>query len=103
MNSVVHRQNIDLKLLDYEQTVAAAATSGIDMETKDVIYQWSYIQAVFFTSTILTTIGRIPNFCCRYVVILFIEILKSEIRLMAQTVVVLLKNIKYYNTYCSKV
>jgi len=56
-NSVVHRQNIDTKLLDYEQTVALGATSGIDMETKDVIYKWSYIQAVFFTSTILTTIG----------------------------------------------
>merc|ERR1712062_793113 len=56
-NSVVHRENIDLKLLDYEQTVAVAATEGIDMETKDVIYKWSYIQAVFFTSTILTTIG----------------------------------------------
>lgn len=59
-NSVVHRENIDLKLLDYEQTVAVAATSGIDMQTKDVIYQWSYIQAVFFTSTILTTIGKKP-------------------------------------------
>ena len=58
-NSVVHRQNIDTKLLDYEQTVALGATSGIDMETKDVIYKWSYIQAVFFTSTILTTIGKI--------------------------------------------
>ena len=56
-NSVVHRENIDLKLLDYEQTVAVAAESGIDMQTKDVIYKWSYIQAVFFTSTILTTIG----------------------------------------------
>ena len=57
-NSVVHRENIDIKLLDYEQTVAVAATSGIEMATKDVIYKWSYIQAVFFTSTILTTIGK---------------------------------------------
>ena len=57
-NSVVHRENIDLKLLDYEQTVAVAATEGIDMETKDIIYKWTYIQAVFFTSTILTTIGK---------------------------------------------
>lgn len=56
-NSVVHRENIDKQLLDYEQTVAVAAQEGIDMETKDVIYKWSYIQAVFFTSTILTTIG----------------------------------------------
>ena len=64
-NSVVHRQNIDTKLLDYEQTVALGATSGIDMETKDVIYKWSYIQAVFFTSTILTTIGK--TLCKTYI------------------------------------
>ena len=57
-NSVVHRENIDIKLLDYEQTVAEASIEGIDMETKGVIYKWSYIQAVFFTSTILTTIGQ---------------------------------------------
>ena len=57
-NSVVHRENVDLQLLDYEKTVAVAATSGIDLSTKDVTYQWSYVQAVFFTSTILTTIGK---------------------------------------------
>ena len=60
-NSVVHRENIDLKLLDYEQTVAVAATEGIDMETKDIIYKWTYIQAVFFTSTILTTFLSFPS------------------------------------------
>ena len=67
-NSVVHRNNIDTKLLNYEQTVAVAATSGIDMETKDVIYKWSYIQAVFFTSTILTTIGKniLSHFVCLF-------------------------------------
>ena len=62
-NSVVHRENVDLQLLDYEKTVAVAATSGIDMSTKDVTYQWSYVQAVFFTSTILTTIGKFIFFC----------------------------------------
>ena len=61
-NSVVHRENVDLQLLDYEKTVAVAATSGIDMSTKDVPYQWSYVQAVFFTSTILTTIGKLVFF-----------------------------------------
>ena len=58
-NSVVHRENIDMELLEYEKTVAVAATSGIDMKTKDPEYKWSYIQAVFFTSTILTTIGKL--------------------------------------------
>ena len=46
------------KLSEYEQTVAVAANEGIDLSNKEPIYQWSYIQAVFFTSTILTTIGR---------------------------------------------
>ena len=56
-NSVAHRENIDMKLLEYEQTVAVAANECIDMSIKEPVYQWSYIQAVFFTSTILTTIG----------------------------------------------
>ena len=56
-NSVTHRDNVDVSLLKYEQRVAEAATAGIDMATKIPIYKWSYIQAVFFTSTILTTIG----------------------------------------------
>lgn len=57
-NSVLHRERIDEKLLEYEQTVAIAANEGIDLSNKEPVYQWSYIQAVFFTSTILTTIGR---------------------------------------------
>ncbi len=56
-NSVRHRDHIDQRLLDYERTVGVAATQGIDMATKEPVYQWGYIQAVFFTSTILTTIG----------------------------------------------
>jgi hypothetical protein len=60
-NSVVHRENIDNKLLEYEQTVSIAAQEGIDLKTKECIYQWSYIQSVFFASTILTTIGNV--FC----------------------------------------
>ena len=58
-NSVLHRENIDRKLLDYEQTVAGAANEGINLATKTVEYKWTYIQAVFFASTILTTIGTI--------------------------------------------
>ena len=57
-NSVVHRDRIDEKLLEYEQTVAVAANEGIDLSNKEPVYQWSYIQAVFFASTILTTIGE---------------------------------------------
>ncbi|CAB4065370.1 KCNKN [Lepeophtheirus salmonis] len=56
-NSLIHRNNIDRRLLEYEQTVSVAAQEGIDLVTKDIQYEWNYIQAVFFSSTILTTIG----------------------------------------------
>ena len=56
-NSMSHRDRIDQKLIDYERTVAVAATTGLDLSNKEPVYKWSYIQAVFFTSTILTTIG----------------------------------------------
>lgn len=57
-NSVTHREGIDRRLKEYEQTVAVAADEGINMADKMPVYQWDYIQSVFFTSTILTTIGR---------------------------------------------
>ena len=56
-NSVTHREGIDRRLKEYEQTVAVAADEGINMADKMPVYQWDYIQSVFFTSTILTTIG----------------------------------------------
>ena len=56
---MIHRENIDNKLLEYEQTVSIAAQEGIDLKTKECIYQWSYIQSLFFASTILTTIGEL--------------------------------------------
>jgi hypothetical protein len=58
-NSVTHRESINHKLLDYEQTVAIAADEGLNLEDKSPVYQWDYIQSVFFTSTILTTIGKL--------------------------------------------
>ena len=41
-NSIVHRENVDKQLLEYEQTVAVAAQEGIDLKTKQGIYKWSY-------------------------------------------------------------
>ena len=46
------------KLTKYEKTVAVAAEGGIDMETGRATQKWTYIQAVFFSATILTTIGK---------------------------------------------
>ena len=65
-NSVLHRDNIDRKLLQYEQTVARAANEGINLVTKTEEYKWTYIQAVFFASTILTTIGKYAFIPSRY-------------------------------------
>ena len=65
-NSVLHRENIDRRLLDYEQTVARAANEGVNLVTKTVDYKWTYIQAVFFASTILTTIGQTFRHICTY-------------------------------------
>ena len=46
------------KLSEYEKTVAVAAEEGINMTTGERVTKWTYIQAVFFAATILTTIGR---------------------------------------------
>ena len=51
-------QTIDLLLLDYESVVEEAANNGINIVTQDYDISWNYIQSVFFSSTILTTIGQ---------------------------------------------
>lgn len=66
---------VSVKLREYEQVVQEAAQSGllitfvsdtIDQENRDttdlppiVIERWSILQAVFFASTVLTTIGKL--------------------------------------------
>ena len=45
-------------LLDYEKTVGVAASAGLEIATKEINYQWTYVQSVFFTSTIITTVGE---------------------------------------------
>ena len=49
---------IDKALLDYEVTIGVAATEGLEIATKEIHYQWTYVQSVFFTSTIITTVGK---------------------------------------------
>jgi hypothetical protein len=36
-------------------------TPGVDIVSKEFSYNWDYIQSVFFSLTILTTIGREPT------------------------------------------
>ena len=54
-------KELDSALLDYEKTVAVAAGEGINLTTKQCTYQWTYVQSVFFTSTIITTVGEFAN------------------------------------------
>lgn len=53
--------DLDEALLDYEKTVGAAAQAGLVIATKEIQYQWTYVQSVFFTSTIITTVGKNVN------------------------------------------
>ena len=50
-------------LSSYEQTVSVAASAGLDIATKEINYEWTYVQSVFFTSTIITTVGKWPLWC----------------------------------------
>ena len=54
-------EELQRALSSYETTIATSAEAGIDMETKDFEYKWTYVQSIFFTSTIITTVGRTPN------------------------------------------
>ena len=46
-------------LSSYEKTVSVAASEGLDIATKEINYEWTYVQSVFFTSTIITTVGKV--------------------------------------------
>lgn len=57
INSVNYRERVDLLLSDYEEVAAQAVDNGIDLTTQEFTANWNYIQSVFFSTTILTTIG----------------------------------------------
>ena len=48
-------------LSEYERVVGVAAGEGINTSTGERAIKWTYIQAVFFAATILTTIGKHQN------------------------------------------
>lgn len=57
-------QKVDDALLNYERTVAVAAGEGIDVINKNFFYKWTYIQSIFFASTIITTVGMCLSLLC---------------------------------------
>ena len=48
---------MDKLLTDYEETVSDAMDAGVNVVSQDFTISWDYLQAVFFSTTILTTIG----------------------------------------------
>jgi len=56
-NSVNYRETIDSLLIDYELVVEEAVSNGINVLTQDFTVSWDYVQSIFFSTTILTTIG----------------------------------------------
>jgi len=62
-NSTVERSSrefviqLDSALTEYEETCRKAAAQGVDLVTKDISFNWDYVQACFFSLSIITTIG----------------------------------------------
>ena len=58
-------QHVDLLLRSYEVAAERAASSGVDLVSQNYPDNWDYLQAVFFSTTILTTIGTLSGRICR--------------------------------------
>ena len=50
-------KNVEEFLSKYESVMSQATEAGIDISTQNYTISWDYIQAIFFSTTILTTIG----------------------------------------------
>lgn len=56
-NSADYDETLSRLLEEYEVVVDQAIKNNINVRTQDYTISWDYIQAVFFSTTILTTIG----------------------------------------------
>ena len=50
-------QRLDQLLGDYESVVSEAVGAGVSVVDQNFTVSWDFIQSVFFSTTILTTIG----------------------------------------------
>ena len=50
-------QRVDELLGEYEEVVSEAVGAGISLVDQSFTESWDFVQSVFFTTTILTTIG----------------------------------------------
>ena len=57
LNIFLHR--VDQLLCEYEVRLSEAMTAGINITSQDFKINWDYLQSVFFSTTILTTIGMV--------------------------------------------
>ena len=62
-----YEERMESLLADYEAVVDDAIRNNVDPVSQSFSPSWDYIQAVFFSTTILTTIGLAtilsPGFC----------------------------------------
>ena len=56
VNQVIEK--LENALLSYEMTLSTATGEGIDVSSKEIDYKWTYVSSVFFTSTVITTVGK---------------------------------------------
>ena len=49
--------SVEKLLSEYEAALSDVMTAGINIVTQNYTQNWDYLQSVFFSTTILTTIG----------------------------------------------
>ena len=49
--------SVERLLSEYEVALSQVMTAGVDIVTMNYTQNWDYLQSVFFSTTILTTIG----------------------------------------------
>ena len=54
--------SVEKLLSEYEAALSEVMIAGINIVTQNYTENWDYLQSVFFSTTILTTIGRVSRY-----------------------------------------